>query len=627
MANNVNIQGVIPFEGPGYVNKPEGGYLPGEFRRLLNMEIANDGSLQLRRPVQSYARESGTNDIPSAQFIAGAFEDSSGIYVDPANIIIGSGTTSGIIDSPTPFYSLSPAAHSVVPIPLANRASTVIHPNIISNNIFKFIRYNKTNHWVSIAKYSATYSATIFLHRTSNPALDAAGGPPRPDYEDYNHYTVAIASSYSEVFGNFIDAFVFKDRLWIVTQNYIYFSKATDFSVWSAPDGGFFKFPDDPINAVTFNRDSIYVFSDGSVKQLSYSSDPNLDATIVPVSTTLGGEACCVYQDSIVFINNNFLYSLSNGFITKVRELRLGFLKTYTSATDVQGYTKYLTPYLYTFDDCVVINYRAKIFPKSYDGISRYSPLYRTKQDFSQPHFVYFLNMSNGCLSEFGFRDALELNVGAGKYPGNPSDFYTFKDKLYFLTVSYDSPNNSGRCYFLNATNAQGTVDLDSYDHTLKYPASSTNPIDYNDMKRQSIPVWAEIDSYVPDGTESFVKKFRYLSLDARLSKDLVTPPYISFAYGDQSAYSGAVELVSGPDGEDLPNRPPVSYRYPMNQRARALSIKINSDIVFGIEDYDQFGGLLGRIISSERFIKIKRMVSFWSYLRRLPVSNSRSDV
>jgi hypothetical protein len=131
---------------------------------------------------------------------------------------------------------------------------------------------------------------------------------------------VALAASANIPGGH--DAKVIKDRLFVVnkTTSRIYYSKATDFTTWTAPDGGFFDVEPgngQDIKAVIFLGNYIYIFKASGTYLFTFTTDPGVDGYLRKISE-VGGEDAIDFEGSVYFINRTGLYRLINTAIELV---------------------------------------------------------------------------------------------------------------------------------------------------------------------------------------------------------------------------------------------------------------------------------------------------------------------
>lgn len=109
---------------------------------------------------------------------------------------------------------------------------------------------------------------------------------------------------------------IIKDRLFVVNKSTsrVYYSKATDPTIWSAPDGGFFDV--DPgngqeIKAIAFSGNYIYIFKSGATYLFTFTTDPAIDGYLRKIAD-IGGDDALFFEGSIYLINKTGLYRVVN---------------------------------------------------------------------------------------------------------------------------------------------------------------------------------------------------------------------------------------------------------------------------------------------------------------------------
>lgn len=117
--------------------------------------------------------------------------------------------------------------------------------------------------------------------------------------------------------------FVLKDRLFIVRRSTseLYFSKATDFTVWAAPDGGLVQInPGDnqPITKVVVLNNQIVIFKRDSTYVLSFSTNPTGDGSVRQVSVDQGAIDAITYNNEIYCYNSRSVFKFVNGFFQDI---------------------------------------------------------------------------------------------------------------------------------------------------------------------------------------------------------------------------------------------------------------------------------------------------------------------
>lgn len=125
-------------------------------------------------------------------------------------------------------------------------------------------------------------------------------------------------------------SFIVKDRLFIVGSTRVYYSKATDPTIWAAPDGGFFDVsPGDGqvISKAIFLNNTIYFFKRTGTWAFTYTDNPSLDGTLRQISYDMGAYDAVVYNNEIYLIDGRSVHHFINGYFQDMGKL-LNFVET-----------------------------------------------------------------------------------------------------------------------------------------------------------------------------------------------------------------------------------------------------------------------------------------------------------
>lgn len=113
--------------------------------------------------------------------------------------------------------------------------------------------------------------------------------------------------------------FAWKDRLFICYQDTVYFSKATDFSNWTAPDGGFFQVGNDTdsdqnyITSALVVGDTLYIFKSQGTYAFNFQVDPNTDGYLRTISNERGAHAAVTWNGRIFTCDSESVYEFAGG--------------------------------------------------------------------------------------------------------------------------------------------------------------------------------------------------------------------------------------------------------------------------------------------------------------------------
>lgn len=600
---NTNIQAPINLAGKGHINKLREGYTSGEYTKLINAELDADGRIINRRPIR---------------FQGGSF---TGSRIDKVRDFIGYFGPNPIVVGNDGMY-LYPPDSSIARVNLWSPSNLPYYGHTVNYCIIKkFIRYNGKNYWICVEYELALDEFRIRLVYNSTVLIDITDTSTSFNMTNWGAQTSVVVQTRAGSDGQIIfkDAFIHKERLWIITEDYAYFSKATDPLTWTPPEGGFFKFSEAYINAAVGVKNNIYLIGDNSIYILSYTTDPNVDSIVYNLSGSAGGDSCAVYEDVVYVIRDNFLYSVVNNNVTKVLDLDLGFYGVSSINTDIVSFGNYL----------VFLRY-SKFLAGSGTSTSESRLPHTTKNrghpvaSYKDPNtseispHVFFLNMDNGSIHALDFRDCLEQAddlkgyVSSLMFVPNEDGFNSFR--LYLLTKNYNNSitDYSGVVYQMPLT-TPGYKRLAIPDQWTSASGSTNRTLPNVDI---------EIKGFVPDGNEFMIKKFRHLLLQGTFPTDSLT---IRVGFDDKSYGS---DKILGIDTSQTPGfildseaSEVVPVRIPINQRARSLNINIRRTPTW---DEDSLGFDLGGGI----VWTIEKMIALWSYTQKPVISpNPRKTI
>lgn len=152
---------------------------------------------------------------------------------------------------------------------------------------------------------------TYYLNRTGNKSFRVAIGAT-------SGAVTTLANVPNSSSGVSTDglAFIFKDRMWVVYDNRVNYSKATDPTIWAAPDGGFFDVgPGDGnnINSIVVSNDVMYIFKSDSVWAFQFTSDPSTDGVLRVIVTDKGANNAIVNKNVIYTVDDTSIYMFQSG--------------------------------------------------------------------------------------------------------------------------------------------------------------------------------------------------------------------------------------------------------------------------------------------------------------------------
>lgn len=582
---NTNVQGVIPLQGRGHVKKPNGSYGSGEYKNLINCEINEHSQVVNRRNVVSAIHAVGDPSFTDYTEILGVI----GNYREIAACL----TT-------TELYWISKAG--VNQAGLLNSLS-LIQPAGGWQRLYGYLFYNQRHYFISL-KYDPAAGAglkyTLNIHYTVNASTV---DPWALAYADLTH-VAAVQTDDPIEFQNF---FVFKDRLFITTSSFVYFSKATDPSVWSVPYGGFIGFESKGlIKQCVALKDTMYVLMDSSIYLVTFSADPNEDLQIRLISDNNGGDSICLYDDVPYFIRDNYMYAISNTSVTRILDLQLDFKSSGQEISRLTSFGDYVIITRESFQ-CYGVVGDADTSNPAHMFKGHYAPggTYNSTDSDATRYHVYFINMINGAVHVLDFRDWPSSSYDNRGYLSNFANV-TYEDAnndlwLYALSYRHNSFDNTyyWHPYVMNINKTDFSNGEVVLDVVADGSAVSSSAI----RSRHNIRI--EIDQYVPDGSEYMMKRFRNLLVQGILpSTDFI----FEFGY-DNKPYTPALDVVQS----SYSGRPPYPFRIPLNQRARAMSLRLRID---GYKVPDP---------TETYLLQLDDIRLFWTYLKRGPINMAQA--
>jgi hypothetical protein len=532
---NTNIQAPIPIEGTGYIAKRKNNYERGEYKHLTNAEIALDGVLKTRRNIKATQGEwSMTNPFG---FIG---------YIQNYSII-ASATEQRATSKALDVLLWAPTA---LPVPAGGW-----------HKLVGAFRYNKFNYWITV-EYNPTGTVYKVCLYSSNKELSTIV------FADLTRTEILSVTTNPNI-SNF---FIHKERLFISTDAFVYFSKATDPKVFAVPDGGFVGIADTKINFSFSLSDSIFIMGDNSTHIYSYSVDPNADGYMRAISTTVGGEHGVVHQSQPYIINKTGLYAITNSMVEKVNDTMLD-LGENVYRSKILSFEDYLVIVRYQDLQYNSVAVTSADYPKNLGKI--FTPYLA---DNANGYNVFFLNTRNGSTHVVDFTDARDM-VNKGYIVDamvNPNRDASGEYRLMFLTNRYESlaaPNYTykGSTYYMETQRITDVAD------TVRTSA--------NVITKYKPNILIEIDSFVPDGSEHLMKKFRHMLMMAKFpSSDFgVLVVYDNRGYGSKVPTVLINDITEG--------RAHYPSRVGLNQRGRSLTFRLMTlkpDVALGASDWDE---------------------------------------
>jgi hypothetical protein len=119
------------------------------------------------------------------------------------------------------------------------------------------------------------------------------------------------------------EAFMIRERLFVIdwTASRVYYSKATDPTVWAAPDGGSFDVnPGDgqPISATAVVNSQLYVFKKSRSYLFTFTADPGIDGGLTLINDQLGALDAIAESNGVLVVNDHGVWRLLNNYFSQL---------------------------------------------------------------------------------------------------------------------------------------------------------------------------------------------------------------------------------------------------------------------------------------------------------------------
>lgn len=625
---NQNAFSEIPFAGGrGFQRRPEGKFHPGEFQDLLNCEISADGAITNRPSIFAAERLSSFSDpfINPQKFMG---------YIGSYSIFLG---TEGVyaVQMRGDFFNYYTVIDVWSPTSLSYGDSGEPYKDATGNLYAKPVAchaYNNLAYWIIFRQKSVSqWDIKLYKSGISHLDFSAIGGLTSLGtiISGSNTGSTSIYRKYTSP--QIVSSFIHKERLWIVTENAVYFSKATDFTKWAVIDGGgLININDDNINEAVPLGDTIYLACDNSIRNITYNIDPNdiNDIVISNISPGLGSQTVSVHDSVCYFVRNDTLYAVSGSSVSKVMDLNLGLIEVMSGVGS--PFVASDLPASWQVGKVKLISYRRYLIIQNYcegwyESTPSGSALGRDYSKFKhnivdhtinntyppdafndieanggavdpvmRPHSAWFLNMDTGCIHRFSVTDQHAWNADPDplnslnhKCPGKISEFFVYPssdidgsgDILLLNTKTVvplsASPNyDTGYLYALDP-NASNSIDRSKRSFDQRRAHDGKLQIYNTDMR-------VSINQFSPDDSEFFNKKFRSLLIEGSLPKTMNT--YVSPGSLEMGVFPLPSKYLSeiSPPSDLALNKgyEPSSIRLGLGIRSRSLSVMLFSDTI-----------------------------------------------
>lgn len=137
-------------------------------------------------------------------------------------------------------------------------------------------------------------------------------------------------------------AFVMNDRAFVFNPDIgrLYWSKATDPTIWAAPDGGYVDIDpsDNPFTDCVVVRTTAYFLRSDGIYAFTFSSDPGIDGSVSEIANSEGAVRGFAYQNELFLITPRGLFRFVGGYMSLVSDkVTLGVQTGLASTSDYNG--------------------------------------------------------------------------------------------------------------------------------------------------------------------------------------------------------------------------------------------------------------------------------------------------
>jgi hypothetical protein len=122
------------------------------------------------------------------------------------------------------------------------------------------------------------------------------------------------------------EAFMVRERLFVVdwASSTLFWSKATDPTVWAVPDGGSLQVnPNDgqPISATVVVNSQVYIFKKNRTYLLTFNTDPGVDGQVTLINDQLGALDAIAESNGVLAVNDRGVYRVLNNYFSQLDQL------------------------------------------------------------------------------------------------------------------------------------------------------------------------------------------------------------------------------------------------------------------------------------------------------------------
>lgn len=611
-----DVQSPVQLTGKGATYKLNDNFNPGEYKMATNVILDREGQLKNRPPIQGYWSENNEAQRVYSKFV-GNFGSDAIFSVFNGDIYQARIVSHRRCSTDANLVTFRNNACSIHPSGAAgsSKVATVVGYTIYNNEAYALV--------VASFRPAASNDRIVFLTVMKGPltsvytpgalsTLTTAGA------QVINSVTLSgLYPTPATYYTNNIwvptffvkDWLIHKDRMWIGVGDTLYFSDAGNLLNFTAPDGGFTKFPNHGIVSLSTIGDTIYSISDSRIYAVSYNTDFNVDGQVTLVSDVIGGNDSVAYGDSIYVINSESLYRIDGFNVSKVMDidvLRFNQRRTVLTHNNTTFSGGSFPDYrIQAFEDNLYIISRF-IKPNHLD-INAITP-FDVRYDISYPSYdgadissnpsCMGINMTNGFITYYSWGSNGEA-YDAMYVPTNDS---FNQSRLFFLgnqATEVDSSVFSMGSNPILVTNASSPTNPVTSEAVNNFNIDSFAPFFDPDAIQYEIPANAiALVNLSPDNLRHVIKKLRTLEVEG-------SPPYywkpgtpntqVPFMWIYVFAGANFEESISAEPSnmngiilssqwmpvlnEDFEDIDQISRRFGINQRCRRYSIVITTRV------------------------------------------------
>jgi hypothetical protein len=637
MVNDVTHTPIQLF-GKGLTERQSRHFAEGEFKEFTNLIVTADGTLKKRDPVHGVGLFGPTvfSKFLGYREHRAVIEIWPGPYGSP-------GKTSGVVECVEP--ELGGGASGSATMETNLQAKSAFGAGTRQFGFEGFFQYNNRDHFIVWHGLNSSPNYPWKLYVASRATVTSGTQYP------LDTYTIGDQIHSQTIFDpveptrplpgpRLAGWMIHKDRLFIAVGDTVYFSKTADFLEWQiADDGGFFKFPGQTIKSITSTGDIVYVVFDNKISTITYSSGPNIDATVKTISETVGGEHAVSYQGIVYTYYDSSIYAISGNNVSLLTKLDIMYPIPYvTKSTDpTTAFNSRMKLAAYK-NGLYILGQRMRFTEPENPNF-----YHLCNYQYTAPLSMYRLDLENGCLTKIEFE---------GEFSNVVCDIQS---------VPVEDSFNSPRLAIIAAP-VTGTAELTFFFGSNKsidlYTSAASSVENYVDifgdyidvggashMPGYVIPVKFQVSGFSPEGLKHYISKFRAILVQGDFpTVDITETPdtfdsslWIPELQLDVQAGSNvynfdgnnnleATGLISAPLFDQYLEDGQVTVcKFGLNQRARALDIIIRTrDEVIGTPLY-MTTAALGRYFATRAAMELVDLSVLWTKTKR-GASNSPTD-